>query len=882
MRRVSLMLVGFACLLAFQTNTDAQGKKKKAPLVSDHKDRFGDPLPVGAIARIGTVRYRVSPFASPDRGKLSPDGKHFAAIGNQNEILMWDLPAWTKRRFVARKMADKTPRFDGIAFTPVNGQVIGYDVDQHRLVFFDLATLKLVKTLSLKPFTPDEKIQLINPHLHVAPDAKTIVLTGQAQVGPGPMHEIHLWDLAKDAHRHVFRIPMDRNGGDPKLAVSAAARRMARSVEDRNPNAVNPPNGHFIEVYDLETGKRIHDIDTGIRIQHLAISSDGKWLAASNDGAVLRIYNAGTGKERHHIRLRRASGDHLAFSPDGSELYLATSRGTISRFNVATGDLIATHDAPTVEPVRHFGFRDGKAFALAVGLESLIYWEVATGKLLSPADVPTGFIREVAFTANDELFVASEDGMMGWWDPRTGERRRKLRVETPDGIEDFLRADLRDMSPLPIDFVGLSPDGAHLGVGWQQNLSLYSAKTGKLLYDDGPFLNGPMAVAFLEHGKKMVSVSGKIARVWNTATGRDHVRVKLPLREQETVTKMAGDSAGRFLVFATMMNEGIGRVFLWDLPAGKMVHEWLGADRLEGMRFSPDDRWLAVAFQNQIKLVRMASPRGEYVIPLDDPDFDVTQVTFSPDGRQLAVAAIVPTRNGGDAGRIWIFELASKKLRLQLMGHADGIIDHLAYSADSALLASGATDTNVLVWNAGLSAFTAEPELKEDLTASVKELANLDARIAFQHMIKLARSPKQAVKLLSEKITPTEKPGTGGRTIAQWVRDLSSNQFIVRSRAADMLRKLGPLAEAELSAMLQKTSDVETRRRIEELLERIASPVWTPTEVEHARAVEVLAALKTPEARTLLARWADGDPGAVLTQEAIKTTKHTNDTKKKN
>jgi hypothetical protein len=61
---------------------------------------------------------------------------------------------------------------------------------------------------------------------------------------------------------------------------------------------------------------------------------------------------------------------------------------------------------------------------------------------------------------------------------------------------------------------------------------------------------------------------------------------------------------------------------------------------------------------------------------------------------------------------------------------------------------------------------------------------------------------------------------------------------------------------------------VETKRRIEELLEHLAAYEWSAEEVLHARAVEVLDAIGTPAARALLTRWASGDPAAVLTTEA--------------
>ena len=77
------------------------------------QDLFGDPLPAGAVARLGTVRFRLG--TSVTAMSYSPDGKHLAAAGPNGRVRIWDLQGREVRTLSAEagKLSDLAYSADG-------------------------------------------------------------------------------------------------------------------------------------------------------------------------------------------------------------------------------------------------------------------------------------------------------------------------------------------------------------------------------------------------------------------------------------------------------------------------------------------------------------------------------------------------------------------------------------------------------------------------------------------------------------------------------------------------------------------------------------------------------------------------------------------------
>src|SRR5262249_3338334 len=118
------------------------------------------------------------------------------------------------------------------------------------------------------------------------------------------------------------------------------------------------------------------------------------------------------------------------------------------------------------------------------------------------------------------------------------------------------------------------------------------------------------------------------------------------------------------------------------------------------------------------------------------------------------------------------------------------------------------------------------------------DLASDDAAKANQGRLTLASAAKQVVPFLQEKIKPAV--GVDPKKIAGWVADLDSSNFQKRSLANSELDKLGELAVPALQKALDAGPTVETRRRIETLLEKALSGDLGNEQIRIVRAMQVL------------------------------------------
>ncbi len=825
------------------------GPPAKAP-ERPRVDRHGDPLPPGAIARLGTVRFRVTDEVqalayAPDGKTLavasygglsffdtasgkrvghikstwmhpevllaySPDGKRLAARlmertgkGSGWLIRVWELPGGAK----SRAYPVENPFWLGWSAA---GEPLAMALEQGGLRLHELAAGRSRRF----DFADAPRPQLFNYTVFAAtPGARRIAVADAGR------RTIHLLDTTGGGTRRTLE---PKDGILFSLDFSPDGKRLVSATSTG------------LQMWDVASGKALYTREAKDGYRLTRFSPDGKWLAVPAGGWAIAFWDAETGKERGRTQRDTDYAPHFAFSPDSKTFATLERHGSAAHlWDVPSGRLRR-------EPVGHTGRPGGLSFTpdgrrVATGaMDGLIHvWDPDTGEPLVHIK-KRGWVRNALFSADGRQIFSAWTGDQVWIsDARTGARQHVLKVEDPD-----------------------SPDS------YQSGLSMRLSADGKTL------------VAFSSYYAK--NQAGPRHQE-TLITGWDAATRKLLFRRRHPASTVWGVITADARVLAVphpSADELIGRAVgagpmrLEDLRTGEPL---LTIPAPEGqtwpMTFSPDGRLLAASNSHHKPPARGAPAVSSETVRLFEvasaaevlslPRTFQSRAAFSADGRLLAVAA--PERS------IVVWDLARGRELRRFTGF-DTEVASLGFSPDGRRLLSGLDDSTVLVWDVGARDPGTAKLGPDGLARAWADLAGADAGRAFRARGALASAPEEAVAWLRGRLKPAA-PADAAR-LRQHIAELGSKRFAVRDKAQAALEGIGDLAEGALRRALADAPTLEVRRRIEGLLTRLRGPVTRPEVLRGVRAAAALEDIATPAARALLTELAAGAPDARLTREA--------------
>jgi WD domain, G-beta repeat/Planctomycete cytochrome C len=197
-----------------------------------------------------------------------------------------------------------------------------------------------------------------------------------------------------------------------------------------------------------------------------------------------------------------------------------------------------------------------------------------------------------------------------------------------------------------------------------------------------------------QHGLVIVPHNAKESRLIRMLEGSDDPRMPLdadPLPATDIATLKSWIDAGAPGPVANEAPAALKTPLIPDIrPEGPVISP------VTSVKFSPDDKALAVGGYKELRLIDPAS--GNMIAKLSGLADYVRSIAFSPDGTLVAAAGGAPQSQG----EIKIWNVQSHQFLKTLQGHKDCIYS-IAWSPDGKLIASGSYDKMVKLWdvNAG-------------------------------------------------------------------------------------------------------------------------------------------------------------------------------------
>ena len=787
----------------------------------ERRDVYGDPLPKGAIARLGTTRLRnVNDQYDKVRLQFTPDGKSIVCLMPDGSLTAFETVSGRENWRL------RGPRpFGDFSFTPDGKTVLTRDappslfdlVDDTIPVgirVWDVGTRRQIRFIDEYPpifSLHEDMIAVIHPDQEIEVlDWKTGKLIRKLKTtrlidDAAPPRFLPGGKLATSLGygRHGFEILDYRSG--KSLSVVEPKGEPSRFLYPGN-IAVSFFWEKSIRRWDLASGKELPSLGGygNEQIWNIAVTRDGKSLVSFCPESIRR-WNLTTGKQTGRIDPKLesdAKANAFAVSDDGKRVAfvcLFTSHLRVFDFDLG-GELPPPDGHKQKVTAVHFP-QNGKIVVSTGEDETLRVWDTKTGRQVLKLNSAGYFdFAGNSFVANRVVF-----------DLQTGGRRFAI----PQLAEDYDRAFTARDAPIIVTTKDLK--------SLDTRLELWDAVTGKRRWTmTSP--NVSRDGILISPGKRLFWNAPRLDAVGEEDLRRSNVSLEDGPPAFDLAT---GHSRGKAkLLLATLALSSDGRNLVGHIP----------------YRDTKD-------FYRELGLIEAASGRERLRIdtgPIRDDRMigHLLSPACSRDGRMIAAA--FPQH----ADAIVVFDAASGKLLRRFKGHSLPVTC-MEFSPDGTKFISGSADCTAIIWDLSDIAKARKPKTltAPELDALWKDLASDDAKLAYRAITSLRDAGPQATELIRDRFKPQ---AIDRKEIERQIADLSSKDKATGDRAQAALQRIAPRIEPLLDDALAKQHTPEARRRVEQLLKGISCFETSPERLRELRCVEVLEGIGGDKARAVL------------------------------